>query len=348
MSEIRKLASVAVLLLATTQGHAQANLTAEAAAPVSAGGNTILGLAELAAKAGIADIQVTTGQVLTNAVQNVAEGKTDIGAAPFTLPFLLSKGVGPYAKLGPDGGAELASELAVLYTYRLAVFAISSYQSTGFGGYDAIEGARIYNGPPRGGALNRARSMVKVATGLDEGEGYTGVQVSWGQAVKTITDGSADAFILPMNFPDARQAPAASAGAMVVHSFPKDVFESEAAQKYAKAPGTAAVEVEIYDEMFGPNFTVISEDNMFRAYADIGGDLVNVSMDEDLAYELTKAFLAGLDTVKARTPYMPTIWLGETDLAFTGLCGAMPMKYHPGAVRAWEEAGYSIPACAKP
>lgn len=348
MSAFTKSIGVLASLFIATSAHAQANLTAEAAAPVSAGGNTILGLSELASEAGVANIQVTTGQTLTNVVQSVAEGKVDIGAAPFTLPFLLSKGVGPYAKLGADAGAELASDLAVLYTYRVALFGLSSYESSNFGGYGEIEGKRIYNGPPRGGALNRARSMVKVATGLDDGSGYTGVQVSWGQAVKTITDGSADAFLLPMNLPDARQAPAAAAGAMVVHSFPKDIFESEGAQKYAKAPGTAAVSIPITDEMFGPNFTVISEDDTFRSYADVGGDLVNVAMDEELAYGLTKSFIEGLDSVKARTPFMPTIWLGETDISLTGLCGAMPMKYHPGAVRAWEEAGYTLPECAKP
>ncbi len=339
--------AVAALGLATG-AHAQANLTAEAAAPVSAGGNTILGLAELTSEAGIANIQVATGQVLTNALQNVAEGKTDIGGTPFALPFLLSKGVGPYASLGGEKGAELASNIAVLYTYRLALFAVTSYASTNFDGYNAIEGATIYNGPPRGGALNKARGVVKLATGLDEGEGYTGVQVSWGQAVATVTDGSADAFILPMNLPDARLAPAAAAGAMVVHSFPKDIFESEAGQRFGGAPGSAAIEMQITDEMFGANFSVISEDDIFRAYADVGGDVVNVSMDEELAYQLTKAHLEGLDRIQARTPFMPTIWLGETDIAKTGMCGAMPMKYHPGAVRAWEEAGYTIPDCAKP
>jgi hypothetical protein len=30
------------------------------------------------------------------------------------------------------------------------------------------------------------------------------------------------------------------------------------------------------------------------------------------------------------------------------MCGPSPVKYHPGAVRAWEEAGYTVPDCAKP
>jgi hypothetical protein len=46
---------------------------------------------------------------------------------------------------------------------------------------------------------------------------------------------------------------------------------------------------------------------------------------------------------------MPNVALGEiADLSVTGMCGPMPLKYHPGAVRAWEEAGYTVPDCAKP
>jgi hypothetical protein len=29
------------------------------------------------------------------------------------------------------------------------------------------------------------------------------------------------------------------------------------------------------------------------------------------------------------------------------MCGLNPMKYHPGAVRAWEDAGFDIPDCAE-
>lgn len=348
MSKISTLTGVITALMLATGAHAQANLTAETAAPVSVPGTTVIGLGELAAAAGVANIQVSSGQTLTNSVQNVAEGKTDIAAAPFALPFLLSKGVGPYAALGEEKGADLASQLAVLYTYRVAVYAMSSYESARFGGYGAIEGSTIYNGPPRGAALNRARAMVKLATGLDDGEGYTGVQVNWGQAVKTITDGTANAHLLPMNFPDGRQGQAAASGAMVVHSYPSAIFDSEAGQRYAKAPGTAAVTVPIVDGLFGPNFSVISEDGNFRGYADVGGEVVNVTMDDDTAYGLTKAFIEGFDVLQAKSPMMPTVWLGETALEFTGMCGPMPMQYHPGAVRAWEEAGYTIPDCAKP
>ena len=77
--------------------HAQVNLAAETAPPVSVPGNTILGLAEAASGTCFADIQVSPRQTITKAVMNVAQGSTDIAAASFALPFLLSRGAGPYS-----------------------------------------------------------------------------------------------------------------------------------------------------------------------------------------------------------------------------------------------------------
>ncbi len=348
MSKFTKFAGALAALVMANAATAQSNLTAETASPLAVPGVTVLGLGEVAQAAGVANIQVATGQTLTNSLQNVAEGSTDIAAAPFLLAFLMSKGLGPYAALGAEKGAELASNLSVLYTYRFGTYTLSAFESSGFSGWDAIEGATIYNGPPRGAALNRARASIKLATGLDDGDGYTGIQVNWGQAVRTITEGAADAQILPTNFPDGRLSQAAAAGSIVAFSMPKAAYESEGVQKYIKAPGTAGVSIPLEQGMFGPNITIKSEDDTFRGIAEVGGEIVSTTMDEELAYQLTKSLIEGLDDIRAKTPMMNASWLGETDLAFTGMCGAVPVKYHPGAVRAWEEAGYTLPDCAKP
>ena len=50
--------------------------------------------------------------------------------------------------------------------------------------------------------------------------------------------------------------------------------------------------------------------------------------------------IAGIDFVSRE--------FGVIDKKTAGLCGANPVKFHPGAVRAWEEAGHSVPECAKP
>lgn len=339
-------AIAAISLAASAQ--AQSILTAETASPGSTPGVSVIALSEAAAKAGVADIQVTTGQTLTNSVQNVAEGKSDIAAAPFILPFLMSRAVGPYAKLGKERGAELASQVAVLYSYRIAVQGMYAYDSANFPGYDGIKGATVFNGPPRGAALTNARLLVRMVTGLEEGEDYTGVQVNWGQAVKTIQDGSADAFVLPMSFPDGRLTAAMASGDMTIWSMPKDVFDGDAFAKVTKVPGTVAVSLPIADMGYSGGVTVISEDDMFRGPGTVGGEIVNVNMDFDTAKALTKAFLDNLDTVYVpKAPFMANAWHGKTETALTDMCGASPIKYHPGAVAAWEEAGYTIPDCAK-
>lgn len=341
-------AAVAVALSLATGAWAQANLTAETANAAGVPGNTVLALGEFAAAAGVANIQVATGQTLTNSIQNTAEGKTDISATPFILPFLMSRGAGPYAKLGKEKGAELASNLSVLYTYRLGTFTLSAFNSSTVKGWDDLEGATIYNGPPRGGALTNARNVIKIASGLEDGSGYTGVQVNWDQGVKTMTDGSAQAFVLPSSFPDGRHTRAVASGKMTMWSMPKDIFEGDAAQKYMKAPGSGTVLIPLTEAVQAEGVEVISEDDMFRGIATVGGELVHVDMDEALAYQLTKAVLDNLDAIRAKTPFMANVALGEIgDLSITGMCGAMPLKYHPGAVRAWEEAGYTVPDCAK-
>ena len=342
------IAGVAAMLSVAMGAQAQVNLTAETASPGSAPGVSVISLSEAAAKFDVANIQVTTGQTLTNSVQNVAEGKSDIAAAPFILPFLMSKAVGPYAKLGKEKGAELADQLAVLYSYRISVQGLYAYDSTNLGGWDDLKGRTIFNGPPRGAALTNARLLIKLNTGMEEGKGYTGVQVNWGQAVKTIQDGSAEAFVLPMSFPDARVTAAMASGDMTIWSLSKKVYESEAFGNVGKLPGTVPVTLPISEMGYSSGVTIMSEDDMFRGPGTVGGEIVNKSMSFDLAKALTKAFIDGLDSVyRPKAPFMPNSWHGETDIAKTDMCGPNPLKYHPGAVAAWEEAGYTIPDCAK-
>jgi len=305
------IAGIAAAVALVTSAHAQNILTAETASPNTAPGISIISLSEAAAKEGVADIQVTAGQTLTNSVQNVAEGKSDIAAAPYILPFLLSRGVGPYAGLGKEKGAELAGNIAALYTYRISVQGLYAYDSANISGWDGLEGKTIYNGPPRGAALTNARLLIKTNTGLDEGAGYTGIQVNWGQAVKTIQDGSADAFVLPMAFPDPRVSAALASGKMTIFSTPKDVYEGEAFQNVGKIPGTVPVEIPLSDMGYGEDVTVVSDDDKFRGPGTVGADIVNKSMDFDLAKSLTAAFIKNIETIyHAKAPFMPGVWHG--------------------------------------
>ncbi|WP_299026256.1 TAXI family TRAP transporter solute-binding subunit [uncultured Sulfitobacter sp.] len=340
-----KSALIAASLLASP-AFAQVNLTAETA---SSGGSTHLSaahLTEIAGTSGVANIQLAEGQTLTNSLQNVAEGSTDIASTPHILPFLMSRGVGPYGKLGKEKGAELASNLRSITPYTLGIFFLYAFDSKGINGWDDLEGKVIFNGPPRGGALNNARTMIELITGLKDGDGYTGIQSNWGQATAVITGGEPDGVVLPELFPNSRTATIGSAGKITAWSMPKDIYESEAMQKYMKAPGSASVEIPIADlqKNMGEDWTFVSEDGTFRALATIGGDVVNKNMDEELVYNLVTAYIGSLDALKAKAPFGETV---SYDNPAWGMCGANPMKYHKGASRAWEDAGYEVPDCAK-
>lgn len=333
--------------MAATGAFAQTNLTVETVSP---GGSAYLGpahLAEVASQRGIANMQLNDSAVLTNSVQNVAEGKTDIAVMPLILPFLLSRGVGPYGSLGAEKGAELAGNLRMLAPYSLGVFFLMAFDSKGVNGWDDLEGRVIANGPPRGAALNNARSLIQIITGLKDGEGYTGVQSDWGQITAVIADGSVDMAFLPELFPNARTTELGAGGRMTGWSIPKAVFEGEAMQKYLKAPGNAAfvAPVSQISAGLGENWTMISEDDTFRGMSTQGSIGVHKDMDAEMAYQLTKAYIETLPELMAKAPFAANVGF---DNPGNGVCGPSPYKYHPGAIRAWEEAGYDIPDCAKP
>lgn len=346
----KSLLGAAAMLIALFAGGVQAqqvNLSAETASPGGSSYVTTLHMAELAKAAGIASLQITEGQTLTNSVRSVAEGTTDFAPAPFIVTFLLSRGLGPYSALGEAEGSRLAGNLRLLFPYIFGIYTFYAYDSAAVDGWDTIAGHRILNGPPGGAAVNTARGLVKVVTGMDDGKDYTGVQINWGQATEAFMQGTVDAGISPELFPSPRLTQASSAGTVNIFSIPQEVFDGEVAQRFLRAPGSAPFEVPFEELVFSDTVRFVSEDDTFRGLAAVGGAVVNASMDEELAYQLTRAFIEGMPDLKKKAPFAGMIGLGELDATRTGMCGTNPLTYHPGALRAWTEAGYTVPDCAK-
>ena len=350
MLKIFNAAVFAVTALSATATMAQENLTSNTAGAGTAVGLTATALVEYATDRGIANIQLKDGQTGTNYIQALAEGKIDIANGPFILPFLLTRAAGPYASLGKEKGAELGPNIQLLYPYTLSIFSMYAYDAKGVEGWGDLKGRKILNGPPRGAATTNSRALIQLFGGAKVEADYESVTVNWNQAASAMIDGTADVAVIPLAFPGPRVTRAGAAGAMTVYSLPKDVFESEAAQKLLNKPGSVAYMIPAADAKagLGDGWTIKTEDNMFRGMAVTGGDMVNKSMKEETAYQLTKAHIENLDSHKKLAPFMETLNFGVLDPKVAGLCGPNPVKFHPGAVRAWEEAGHTVPDCAKP
>jgi len=347
MKKVLMLGAAALFIAGTAQAQS-VKLTMTSASPGGATDIAAKNLAELAAANNIATIQVQGGKTLTRTLRELAEGKIDISAAPFVLHFLMGKGLGPYSDLKKDGkGAALQKNLRLLYPYHLASFYLIAFQSTGIDSWDKLKGKTVFNGPPRGGALISARSAIRLNTGMNEGKGYTGKQIAWGQANSLFLDRSVDAAVRPGVNPADYMPIYMAAGKINIVSMPKDKFESPAFRKFQKSPGKVPNVFPVSElAHYGPNAKIISEDGMFRTFADTGGDMVHKNMDKKVAKALTAAFIKGIPALQKKVPFAKTTLYGTIDDAKMGMCNA-GVKFHPGAVEAWEEAGHSVPACAK-
>ncbi len=343
----------AVMAVLPAVSFAQTTLTAETTSPGSTPHYIDTTLAGVLESAGVATLQITEGATLTNSVQAVAEGQLDMAPAPLILPFLLSRGIGPYSGIGEEKGAEMAGNLRALFFTAASAQIFGHYDSGAVTDITKLDGMRIWNGPPRGAALTSGRAAIQLLAGLKDGEGYEGIQTPWPDTVSAITGGGADGWTIPEGLPSGRQIAIAAAGATTIYDMPSELLNSELGQQITNAPGHApySVPVEEYRAAYaGNDITIVTDDDTFDSFATAFAQIVPATMDDELAYQITSAFLAGQERFETGSPRGPYLFLsfGDIDGVSQGVCGAVQMKMHPGAVRAYEDAGHTVADCVRP
>ena len=183
---------------------------------------------------------------------------------------------------------------------------------------------------------------------MNDGKGYNGKQIAWGQASAIFLDRSVDAAVRPGTNPASWMPILAAAGKINVISVPKARWEGKAWQKFLKAPGNAPSIFPVSElAHYGDSVNVISEDNMFRSVTAPFGDAVHKKMNKSLAKALTAAFIKSVPNLHRKVPFAKGQFFGEIDDKKMALCNA-GTKLHRGAVEAWEEAGFKVADCMKP
>ncbi|UWR13394.1 TAXI family TRAP transporter solute-binding subunit [Sulfitobacter mediterraneus] len=319
-----------------TASMAQETLSSATADVGSAPHFVMTSLASAAEGEGLANVQVQEGQALTRVQLAVARGELDMGTVPVVTLFLMKRGLAMYKDLGAEEGAKLTENLTAITGFNAGVYHVMTFADSGVNDWADIKGKRVFVGAPTGGAAAQVQSMIQIITGYKPGDDYEAIKLDWGADVQGMLDGKVDVVIRPGTIPAGYIDRLTSAGKVRLLGVPEDVFSSEGFTKFANAPGTlpAQIDQSVYDS---ESVEVLNGGNTLS----IGLALTaNANLDEDLVYNVTKAYIADLDGLRGAAPWVPSLNLDQGVWGLTPIAG---IKLHPGALRAWEEAGVSIP-----
>lgn len=320
----------AAVIAATAMTAQAATLTIEGGGASSTTGLVPQGFAPHAAKAGY-DLQVVLGQTLTKSITKVAAGKLDLAVAPPAAYRLMTKGKGPYGKLG-EKAVKLSENVRSLFAFGGSTMHPIVWADSDIKTWDDIKGKRVFVGPPSGSAAAITKGYIEIAAGLTMGEDYEPVKVPWNQAAQGFQDGQYDVYV-------------------AYYPVGSQVLTELSLQRETRILGQtiealSSDEFKAYESDSGIAGTVIpagAYSNMQGLETDIGTGstmmmiIANKDMSDDDAYNITKAYWQALPAMKKANALLNT--QDETKPLF-----GLSAKLHPGAIRYYEEMGVEIPA----
>lgn len=336
MNFVRTALTAATVVCFTTASYAQETLSSATADVGSAPHFLMTAIASAAEQNGLANVQVQEGQALTRVQLAVAKGELDMGTIPLVTTFLMSKGLAMFQDLGAEQGAELAGNLRAITGFSAGVYHAMTFADSGIEDWSDIQGKRVFIGAPTGGASVQVQQMIRLITGFVPGDDYEAIKLDWGAGVQGMLDGKIDLVIRPGTVPAAYIDRLTSAGNLRILGVPEEVATTEEFQRFSNAPGTlpAAIPLDGYDT---DKVEVINGGTTMA----IGLALVvNKDLDTDLVYDITKAYIENLPELQTATPWASSL---ELEGGMFGLRPVTGLKLHPGALRAWEEAGRTVP-----
>lgn len=292
----------------------------------TATGSTTL-VMQVVANYGGMDLQINSGQTLTKACLKLGKGEIDVAVCPPTAHIKMGAGKGPFAK-NADEAMAVAGNLRGLFAFSGGLFHPIVRDGGSIESWDDLFGQRVFTGPPSGSANGQSQAVIEAASGLKAGEDYEAVRLGWGAALQAFQDGQFDMMMWPS---PSGNATIEQLGPIDLLSLTPEALETEVWKNYAKEESRDAgtIPAGAYSNVAGNSDVLTAEYTMQAS--------VNMSMDDDTAYSLTKAFWENLDAAKGDIRTLSDI---DPAVPFQG----MSMKLHPGAIRYYEEMGFEIPA----
>ncbi|MCB1405345.1 MAG: TAXI family TRAP transporter solute-binding subunit [Rhodobacteraceae bacterium] len=285
------------------------------------------------AQAGGVNIQVNAGQTLTQSMLRAGRGEIEFYSG---VPSLVNLMAGNRAMYEPISDApEAAANLRAILGFQAGAYHPVTLAGSGIEGWADIAGKTVFTGPPAGSASATSESLIRNVTGLEPGSDYTAVRLSWGEGYAALADGRIDMMVRPAEIGSANIEQFGLSGEFRILSIPADALETPAMQELVGGAGRGVAQFDgsIYPgQLTEGTITALAFSQFIGTHAGV---------DEDLVYQVTRAFWENLDEVQATAFFLQAV---TPETAFT----SVNVPLHPGAIRYYEEAGFTIPDALRP
>lgn len=286
-------------------------------------------------QAGKADveIQVNAGQTLTKSMLKGAKGDIDFFSTVPSLVNLMAGQSRMYEKV--EGAPELSKNLRAILGFKAGAYHPVTLSGSGIESWDDIKGKTVFTGPPAGSASATSEALIKIITGYVAGDDYKAVRLSWGEGYAALADGKIDMMVRPAEIGSANIERFGLSGEFRVLSIPDDKVASDDMQALFGRPGRGMLSFDgdIYKgQLTEGEITALGFTQFVGTHAGVS---------EDVVYTATKAFWENLDEVHATAFFLRAV---TSETAFT----SVNVPLHPGALRYYDEAGFSIPDDLRP
>ena len=328
---IPNLLAAAVCSLAIGTGtFAEAKpLSVETASPGSGSQLAIVGFTNVAGKYTKHNFEVNGGNSGSQMMVALGRGTADIANLNFSLSGLMATQDGPFKAL-KDAPA-LFGNIRSIFGYPGGTYHILTFDTSGITTLKQVRGHSVYPGPPNAAQMVTTRLLFEAVDNMKDGVDYQFLSSDFAGGHQAYMDGKVDVLLQP-----------APLGGAIIEQFgvghkfrllglSEETIASPLFKKYLEGPGrqVSVIPPGIYTGQV--NAAPV------KAIGFLLGVGVNKNVDEKVVYDMTKAFIEHFDEFKATSKSL----FGSFKLS--EVFDQLPSPLHPGAVRAYREAGLKVP-----
>lgn len=305
-------AAASLAALVATPAFAETRVTYKSAKTESSYYQMGVQIAE-AMKAGTGGDIIVTVEESQGSVQNVMEVKARGGDYVFTTPPALV-GLAQGGKAMFEGKGDPAfDEIRALFPIPSLTMHFVMSKASGVTDFAGMEGKTILLGKGSFGATEGEKYL-----GLFGLEGKVNIaDVELSGAVAALKNGQIDGFVTAGSYPAPNVIEAAASTDVTVLSLTEEQIEASKRARLVIPAGTYA----------GQDADIVTTSLPVAAFT-------TTKMDDDTAYELTKTFWEGKAGMS-----QDAAWWNGVDPA---LLATVPVRFHPGAQRYYDEAGIAL------